>query len=171
VRHVDSDSLDSAGARDASVPFSVWRKEGADADARAYSALSAKQAAEKHAREDWIAGEARWPITYCVRDGVNGTLWAIDVAIATQPTFVAIEAREIEMPASTHVLWGGRVLCEDLRLSSVPGDWPAGHRWISLKDIADGSEADFQERFALPDRCASCWAKVPGLVEGIGKEG
>lgn len=145
---------------DEDIPFTVWPKSASDADARSIRAWSAKHAAEKRAREDWIDGQANWPITYCVRDGVNGTLWAVDIAIATQPSFVAYEAREIEMPAATHVLWGGSVLCEDLRLRRVPNDWPDGQRWISLRDAAVGAETPL-------NRCAACWAKALGLVEGL----
>ena len=153
---------------DEDIPFTVWPKTAPEVDARAIRAWSAKHAAEKRAREDWTnEGQADWPITYCVRDGVNGTIWEIDVAIATQPTFVAYEAREIELPAATHVLWGGHTLCKDLRLRCVPRDWPVGHRWISLKDVADGAQAP-------PDPCEACWAKAPSLVDElrqIGKVG
>ena len=147
---------------DEDVPFMVWSKAGAS-DTREIRALSAKQADEKRAREDWIGGQADWPITYCVRDGVSGTLWEIDVTIATQPSFVAYEAREIAMPAATHVLWEGRALCADLRLCRVPGDWPVGQRWISLEDVARGVWVEFQDRFALPDRCAVCWGEAARL--------
>jgi len=149
--------------------FTVWRKEDSDAEARVVRAWSAKHAAEKQAREDWLGGLAPWPISYCVRDGASGTIWVVDVALVTQPTFVALDAREVEMPAATHVLWGGRALCEDLRLRTVPGDWPAGQRWISLKDVAD--VAELQARHALPDRCAACWVKAPTLVEGLRQVG
>jgi hypothetical protein len=71
---------------------------------------------------------------------------------------------EIAMRPSTHVLWGGRVLCEDLRLCGVPRDWPAAQRWISLKDVADGVEAP-------TDRCEVCWNKVPGAVEDLRQSG
>ena len=150
---------------DKDVPFWVWPRDATDAYARSCRrlALSPKQAAEIRAHEDWINGQASWPITYCVRDCVNGTIWEIDVAIERQPTFVAYEARVIEMPAATHVLWGGRTLCGDLRLG-VPGRWPDGHRWISLKAVADGVEAP-------PDRCETCWEKAPGRVDELRKEG
>lgn len=148
--------------------FTVWRKDGSDADARTSLAPSARQAAEQHAREDWMTGAAwrragsdtSWPITYCARDNVSGTLWVVDVTIAMEPSFIAIDASEVPMVSATHVLWGGRVLCEDLRLRRVPRDWPDGQRWISLKDVADGTEAP-------PDRCEACWTKAPGLVDGI----
>ncbi len=146
---------------DDTIPFRVWRKTEAEAAAQSFHALSAKEAAEKRARQDWTAGEASWPVAYCVQDGVNGTIWAIDVAIATQPTFVAIDKREIEMPPAMHVMWGARVLCEDLRLHGVPRDWPAGQRWISLRDVADGAVVPPEEQ------CAACWTKAPGLVDGL----
>ena len=145
---------------DLEVPFAVWRKDGSEADAQSYRAPTAKLAAERRARQDWIAGEASWPVAYCARDGVTGNLWVVDVTIATQPSFVAVDARMVPMPPATHALWGGHVLCEDLRLRGVPRDWPDGQRWISLKDVADGTEAP-------PDRCETCWTKAPGLVEGL----
>jgi len=67
---------------------------------------------------------------------------------------------EVPMPPATHVLWGGHVLCEDKRLRGVPRDWPSGQRWISLKDVADGTDAP-------PDRCEACWTKAPELVAGL----
>ena len=140
--------------------FTVWPEAGSDADARTIPAPTAKQAAEKRAREDWLAGATTWPISYCARDGLTGNVWVVDVTIAMEPSFVTIDAREIPMSPATHVLWGGRVLCEDLRLRRVPRDWPDGQRWISLKDVADGTEAP-------PDRCGACWTKAPGLVDGL----
>ena len=146
---------------DEDIPFTVWPKTASEANARAIRAWSAKHAAEKRAREDWTnESQASWPVAYCVRDGVNGTIWEIDVAIASQPTFVAYEAREIELSAATHVLWGGHALCGDLRLRCVPRDWPVGHRFVSLKDVADGESAPL-------DRCETCWTKAPSLVDEL----
>lgn len=145
---------------DTVIPFTVWLKDASEAEAREIRAWSAKQAAEKRAREDWIGGEVDWPITYCVRDGVNGTIWVVEVTIASQPTFVALDAQKMEMPAATHILWGARVLCEDLRLRDVPRDWPAGQRWISLKDVSDGAAE-------AADRCARCWSKAPSFIAGL----
>lgn len=65
-----------------------------------------------------------------------------------------------EMTATTHVLWEGRVLCEDLRLRGVPRDWPTGQRWISLADAADGNAAP-------SDRCATCWSRVPEFFDRL----
>jgi hypothetical protein len=101
-----------------------------------------------------------WPVSYCARDSLTGNVWMIDVTIAMEPAFVTLDAREIPISPAVHVLWGGRVLCEDLRLRRVPRDWPDGHRWLSLKDVADGAEPP-------PDRCESCWTKVPRLVEEL----
>lgn len=140
--------------------FAVWRKDESDVDARTFMTPTAQQAAEQCAREDWIAGATSWPTSYGVRDGLRGTIWVVDVAIAMEPAFVALDAREVAMPASTHVLWGGRALCGDLRLRGVPRDWPPDQRWISLKDVADGVLAPFT-------RCEACWAKAPELVHGI----
>ena len=61
---------------------------------------------------------------------------------------------------TTHVLWGGHALCDDKRLCGVPGEWPDGQRWISLKDVVDGAAAP-------GDRCETCWTKVPGRVDGL----
>jgi hypothetical protein len=141
------------------VPFSVWPLDGGEAAARAYRAANAKQAAEKRARDDY-GGDPSWKQAYCVRDGATGRLWQIVVGVVEQPSFVAATAQEIPMPPATHVMWGGRVLCEDLRLRGVPRDWPAGQRWISLKEVADGAAAP-------PDRCEACWSKAPILVDGI----
>lgn len=142
------------------ITFTVWPKDRSEADARTFHALSAHKAAEQHAREDWLAGATAWPISYRARDGITGKLWVIDVTIATQPSFVAIDMQEVPMLPTTHVLWGGRVLCEDLRLSGVPRDWPTDQIWISLKDVIDGVDAPH-------DRCETCWTKVSGLVEGL----
>lgn len=139
--------------------FTVWRKDGSDVDARTFHALRAQQAAELCAREDWIADATSWPSSYSVHDGVTGTIWVVEVTIAMEPTFVALDTREVEMSPTTHVMWGGHVLCEDLRLRHVPRDWPA-QRWISLKDVADGA--------ARPDDgCAACWNKAPGRVKDL----
>jgi hypothetical protein len=147
--------------------FTVWPEVGSDAEARTLLAPTADHAAEQRAREDWLAGAKSWPTSYCVRDGLTGTVWVVAVTIMMEPSFVTIEAREIRMSPATHVLWGGHALCEDLRLRHVPRDWPDGQRWISLKDVADGA--------ARPnDGCGTCWDKAPGLVEGllqIGKRG
>ena len=35
-----------------------------------------------------------------------------------------------------HVLQGGFALCG---VEGVPGDWPDGHKWVSLQDIADAT--------------------------------
>lgn len=145
----------------ASPPFAVWRQEGPDLAVHVVAAPSARQAVEKWAREEY-QHDPSWsaPATYRVRDGSTGQIWDITVGIVQEPSFVALDTREIEMRPATHVLWGGKVLCEDLRLRHVPRDWPVKQRWISLKDIADGA--------ARPDDgCDACWTKAPGLVEGL----
>jgi len=141
------------------VPFTVWPVDGQEADARRYEAASAKIAAEKCAEDDY-ADEDEWSIAYYVRDESTGHRWEIRVGMLRQPSFLALEARMLQMPAATHVLWGGKVLCADLRLRGVPRDWPTGQRWISLADVAEGAKAP-------PDRCTPCWDRVPGLVDGI----
>jgi hypothetical protein len=145
------------------IPFTVWPVEGAEADARSYVAATARHAAEKCAEDDY-ADENEWSIAYKVRDGATGHLWEIRVGVVAQPSFVTLEARTIQMQAASHVLWGGKVLCADLRLRGVPRDWPADQRWISLADVADGAKAP-------PDRCEACWDKAPGLVDGIRRIG
>lgn len=142
------------------VDFAVWREDGSEADAQRFCAPNARAAAEMRARWDWMGGQESWPVAYCVRDGETGDLWAVTVMQVTQPAFVATGAL-VPMSPATHVLWGGKVLCEDPRLlRGVPRDWPADQRWISLADVADGAEEP-------ADRCAACWAKAPALVEGI----
>lgn len=157
-------------------PFAVWRRgicaagagEGPDLAVHVVQAPSAQQAAEQRAREEHQE-DPSWqaPATYRVRDGTTGRIWDVIVGLVHEPSFVALDTCEVKMPAATHVLWGGNVLCEDLRLRHVPRDWPEGQRWISLKDVADGA--------ARPDDgCGTCWDKAPGLVEGllkIGKRG
>ena len=139
--------------------FAVWSQDGDEADARTYYAPNARQAAEQRAHAD-CKDDLAWPVTYSVCDKRSGQIWVVLVDVVPQPSFVAIEAREIPMMPATHVLWGGRVLCEDLRLRGVPRDWPEDQRWISLKDIADGAEAP-------ADRCETCWKRAPGLVTGL----
>ena len=145
------------------IPFMVWPVDGKEADARRYNASNAKRAAEKCAEDDYD-DEEEWSIAYYVRDMSTGHRWEIRVGMIAQPSFVTLEAQTIPMPAATHVLWGGKVLCADLRLRSVPRDWPAGQRWISLADVADGVKTP-------PDRCGPCWNKAPGLVDGIRRIG
>jgi len=140
--------------------FTVWPDAGSVADARTILAPTAKQAAEQRAREDWLAGATSWPTSYRARDGLTGHVWVVDVAIAMEPSFVTIGAHEVAMEPATHVLWGGSVLCEDLRLRGVPRDWPEGQCWASLKDVADGVAAP-------SDRCEACWTKAPGIVDGL----
>ncbi len=56
------------------------------------------------------------------------------------------------MTASVHILHHGLPLCEFTM--EIPATWPAGHTWVSLREI--------QEGYAPPNRCAACWAKVIG---------
>ena len=141
------------------IPFMVWPLDGNEADARRYNAATARQAAEKCAEDDY-QDEDEWSIAYFVRDMATGHRWEIRVGMVPQPSFLAIEARVIPMQPATHVLWGGKVLCPDLRLRGVPSSWPAGQRWLSLADVANGA-------IAPGDRCEDCWSKAPVLVEGI----
>jgi len=140
--------------------FTVWPKDGSDDDALDVHALTPNQAAELRAKTDYT-GDPDWRASYCVRNNFTGTLYVIDVGVVPQPSFVALLAREVPIPAATHVLWGGHVLCEDKRLRGVPRDWPQDQRWISLQDVADGTEVPANLQ------CEACFAKAPGLVAGI----
>jgi len=139
------------------APFAVWL-EGNETDVRYYYDWNARRAAQQRARDDRDLAYA-WPVTYCARDGVTGQIWKVRIDRVMQPAFVALDAIEIPMPPTVHVLWGGDVLCEDPRLRrlKVPGNWPEGQRWISLKDVAGGVQAPV-------DRCEKCWAKAPAIV-------
>jgi hypothetical protein len=150
------------------VPFSVQRTDvqpSADAlegaEPRSYRAATARQAAERAARDDY-SGDPSWQGSYRIRDGTTGDIWNVAVGVV-QPSFIATSSQREPMPEATHVLWGGRVLCEDLRLRSVPGDWPPGQRWVSLVDVSTG--------VAAPDPCPACWSKAPKLVEAISQMG
>ena len=140
------------------ISFSVWPAQGIEADARSYRAGTARQAAEKCACDDY--DPARAVYAYHVLDSVTGRRWEITVGVVPQPSFVAVEAREIPMEPAAHVLWGGHVLCEDKRLRGVPGTWPEGQRWTALADLRDDVTPPV-------DGCQACWAKAPGIVAGI----
>ena len=141
-------------------PFAVWRQEGPDLAVHVVNAPSAQQAAEQQAREDQQDPSWQSPTTYRVRDGVTGRIWDVTVGLVQEPSFVALDTLEVEMSPATHVLWGGNVLCEDLRLRHVPRDWPDDQRWISLKDVADGADVP-------PNPCEACWTKAPTIVEEL----
>ena len=145
------------------APFAVWRRDASENGAQFLQAVSARHAAEQRAREEyWSSTDPSWrsPAAYRVRDGSTGRTWDVIVDLVHEPSFIAREATEVAMPPATHVLWSGRVLCEDPRLADVPGRWPEAQRWISLRDVADGVQAP-------EDVCASCWKRVPGLVSGL----
>lgn len=143
------------------TPFAVWPEDGGtEAAARTYFEASAQRAAERCASEDWIAGETRWPLMYRVRDDLTGTIWSVEITVAMRPSFVTMRSHEVPMTPACHVLWGGHALCKDQRLRGVPGAWPDGQRWISLKDVADGASEP-------ADGCKKCWPAAPGLVAGI----
>jgi hypothetical protein len=131
------------------VPFTVWL-EGNETDVREYYDSDAKHAARRRACDDHDLAY-HWPVTYCARDGVTGQLWKVRVDRVMQPTFVALDTIEVPMPPAVHILWNGAALCS---LPGMPKDWPPGHRWISLKDVADGAETP-------ADRCMKCWEKGP----------
>lgn len=152
----------SADLDDDDMPFTVWPMGGLEMDARPYRAATAKQAAERCARDDY-SRDPSWQSdhrVYSVLDGSTGRRWTVTISVVQQPSFVAVGAREQPMTPSTHVMWHGRVICEDLRLRGVPAGWPVGQRWISLKDVVDGAAAP-------PDRCEACWTKAPGRIEEL----
>lgn len=157
-RHDTDDDLEG--------PFAVWPKDGSDVDARPYRAATARQAAERRARDDYalVGVDRDWPIAYCARDGLTGKIWTVLVGVVAQPSFVALDAYEVEMPPTVHVLWGGQALCEDLRLRGVPRDWPSGQSWISLRDVADGVGIASDDPRAC---CEVCWAKAPRIIAGL----
>jgi hypothetical protein len=120
------------------------------------AAADAAEAYADYAHDNRDGYESTWPLVFRVRCP-DGSVQDFEV----HRDFVAeFSAAPAKAAACTHVLWGGRVLCEDPRLRGVPRDWPPDQRWISLKDVADGTAAP-------PDRCEACWARAPALVEGI----
>lgn len=137
------------------VPFAVWL-EGNETDVREYYDSNAKQAARRRACDDRDLAYA-WPVTYCARDSVTGQIWKVRVNRVMEPAFVVLDAIEIMPLPTVHILWNGAALCP---LRGLPKDWPSGHRWISFKDVAGGVEAP-------ADRCETCWAKAPPLIEHL----
>lgn len=98
-----------------------------------------------------------WPIDYRVL-GADGRLWSVRVDRVTQPSYVAVAAAELPLPPATHVLWHGKVVCDDVRLNHVaPSRWPKGHRWMSLAEFVEGKMPD--------DRCEACWKRAPVIAE------
>jgi hypothetical protein len=75
----------------------------------------------------------------------------------TRPTCVAVAIAELALSPAVHVLWHGRVVCEDVRLARTPSRWPEGQRWMSLTEFAAGQ--------APEDRCEACWTRAPTLLE------
>jgi hypothetical protein len=108
------------------------------ADAREYGALSKEDAARLHAsyffrhRDGW---ECKWPLVFMVHDPADDTWYAIQVELEQEPVFVVGKPQPMVMDAAVHVLWGTMAMCDDIRLSGVPGDWPKGQQWISLQDV------------------------------------
>jgi hypothetical protein len=119
------------------------------------TAADAAEAYADYAHDRRDGHESTWPLVFRVRSP-DGSIQDFEV----RRDFVAEFSATLVRPAATHVLWGGRVLCDDPRLRGVPRDWPSDQRWISLKDVADGVAAP-------SDRCEACWGRAPALVEGI----
>ena len=117
-----------------------------------------RRAAEMAASNDANRSSQVWPVDYRVLDG-DGRLWSVRVELITRPTYVAVSVLELPpMPPAVHVFWHGKVACEDVRLAGVPSSWPAGQRWMSLLEFADGSVPD-------GDCCAACWRRAPALIK------
>lgn len=169
---------------DVDIMFTVWRD--GDASARSvHRAITAKQAAEQRARvdneanlDDDAAPPLDWPLTYLAQDHVSGQIWRVTVDAVMRPVFISLHASEIPMQPATHVVWGEKVLCEDLRLSQpdreairagkadadkrklLPSDqFPSGQRFVSLADVRDGA--------VVEDPCEACWANASERVAAI----
>ena len=112
-----------------------------------------RRAAEGVALEET---EAAWPIDYRVL-GADGRLWSVRVDRVTRPTCVAVAIAELPLVPATHILWHGRVACQDVRLGSTPSRWPEGQRWMSLAESTEGPVPS--------DRCEMCWSRAPALLE------
>lgn len=65
-----------------------------------------------------------------------------------------------DLPAATHVLWGGRALCAATYLNGVPGGWPAGQTWLSLADVAKGDINDLVT-------CRTCRINTLQYINGL----
>lgn len=169
---------------DIDILFTVWADAYAlhpdrksEDSGRKLSATTARAAAERCAMYDWAEApsnrQQNWPCTYTVRDGASGQIWTVTVDIVMQPTFVSIDANEVEMQPATHVVWGDKVMCEDLRFSRpdwhadkpsgrwpIPrAEWPAGQRSISLDEVRDGAVPE--------DPCELCWSRATKTVADI----
>jgi hypothetical protein len=161
--------------------FAVWVDGETEERARVYAVgagiegdVCAADVAEQCARDDYHSYnyEGSWPVVYRARNVVTGELFMVEVAVEMRPHFVAVREAVIPMPPTVHVLWGDRVLCEDPQLRGATASWPDGQAWISLQDFADGGylagdRLGLRLERATRDRCAACWKKAPGLVEGL----
>ena len=116
-----------------------------------------RRAAEMAAGLDTKRNVQLWPVDYRVLDD-EGRLWSVHVDLVTRPTYVAVAALELPpLPPIVHVLWHGKVVCEDIRLAGVPSSWPQGQCWISLIEFAEGSDPD-------GDCCGACWRRAPAFI-------
>lgn len=144
IWHADSDAPNVARHS-----FSLGTT-GGDAETRA------RRAAELAANLDADVLRHAWPTNYCVLDA-EGRLWRVLVDRVTRPSYTAIEVEEAApMPPAVHVLWHGKVACEDARLAGVPSSWPEGQCWMSLLEFSAGHEP------AGP-YCPLCWRQAPEL--------
>lgn len=123
-----------------------------------HSASDAAEAYADHAHGQRDGYEGTWPLLFRVRNP-DGSFQDFEVDRALVPEFTA---SPVQTTPALHVLWSGRALCDHARLRRVPGDWPQGHSWISLKDVADGATIPSEH-----PRCEACWKRAPGLIEGL----
>lgn len=147
--------------------FKVWHRDSDPMTARTFAEATPERAAEQYARADYR--ERQWPpdpadpTAYFARDERLGVTWEVDVAIVHEPAFVADRAREVPLLPAVHVLWGSQVLCEEPRLlAALPGSWPEGQRWISLREFAGPVEVP-------ASRCEKCWARAADVANSLRK--
>ncbi|MFN4090603.1 MAG: hypothetical protein ACK4QW_16380, partial [Alphaproteobacteria bacterium] len=81
------------------------------------------------AREDWLAGQVDF--TYCVRDSVRGTIWVVEVTIAMEPSFVALDAREVDTGTHRFAAAAG-----SSGSGTCAAAFPRGRGWAICPDIA-----------------------------------
>jgi hypothetical protein len=85
----------------------------------------------------------------------DNRIWHVRVDRVMRPSYVVLAVEEAPpMLPAVHVLWQGRVACEDARLMGVPSSWPEGQRWMSLTEFAIGHEPH-------GPYCALCWQRAP----------
>lgn len=63
-----------------------------------------------------------------------------------------------DLPVATHVLWGGRALCDAQYLRGAPGSWPKGQTWVGLNAVraVNGLTAEAAARDLALVTCRVC---------------